>query len=93
VTGAEPARVTVISRVNCHLCEVAKQIVDRVTGDLGVAWVEVDVDADPDLVAEYSDLVPVILVDGAVHDYWRVNESRLRQALAAAPGTPPWLPS
>ncbi len=34
-----------------------------------------------DLRAEYSDRVPVILVDGREHGYWRVEESRLRKAL------------
>lgn len=90
MTGSAPARITVVSRVNCHLCEVAKQVVDRVATESGVAWTEVDVDADPALQAEYSDLVPVILVDGRVHDYWRVDEARLRDALAAGPGAPPW---
>jgi hypothetical protein len=86
-----PARVTVVSRVDCHLCEVAKEVVARVARDIGVGWAEVDVDGDPALLAEYSDLVPVIIVDGKVHDYWRVSEDRLRQALAASPGAPPWL--
>jgi glutaredoxin len=84
-------RVTVVSRVDCHLCEQAKQVVARVAAEVGVTWAEVDVDADPALLAEYSDLVPVILVDGKMHDYWRVDADRLRQALSAAPGTPPWL--
>jgi hypothetical protein len=79
------ARVTVVSRVDCHLCDVAKSEVARVTAELGVDWVEVDVDADPALLEEYSDLVPVILVDGRVHDYWRVDGARLRQALASPP--------
>jgi glutaredoxin len=91
--AAGPARVTVVSRVDCHLCDVAKEVVARVAEEAGIGWTEVDVDSDPALLAEYSDLVPVILVDGKVHEYWRVSEERLRQALAAAPGTPPWLGS
>jgi len=83
-------RVTVVSRVDCHLCDVAKDVVARVTGELGIEWTSVDVDGDPALLAEYSDLVPVILLDGKVHGYWRVEEDRLRRALAATPGTPPW---
>jgi hypothetical protein len=83
-------RVTVVSRVDCHLCDVAKDDVARITGELGVGWTSVDVDADAGLLAEYSDLVPVILVDGKMHGYWRVEEDRLRSALAAAPGAPPW---
>ena len=84
MNASAPARVTVVSRVNCPLCDVAKEAVARVTGEVGVGWTEVDVDADPALLDEYSDLVPVILVDGRVHDYWRVDEQRLRAALAAS---------
>ena len=75
------ARVTVVSRVNCHLCEVAKEAVARIAEETGAGWTEVDVDADPALLDEYSDLVPVILVDGKMHGYWRVEEDRLRGAL------------
>jgi hypothetical protein len=84
------SRLTVVTRHECHLCDVAKEIVARVAAEVDVAWTEVDVDSDPALLAEYSDLVPVILVDGKVHAYWRVDEQRLRRAIAAAPGTPPW---
>jgi hypothetical protein len=87
---APATRVTVVSRVDCHLCDVAKEAVARVASEVGVGWIEVDVDSDPALLADYSDLVPVILVDGAMHGYWRVEEERLRRALVAAPGTPPW---
>lgn len=73
--------VTVVSRQGCHLCEVAEADVARICADLGVEWTTVDVDADPDLRAEYGDYVPVILVDGNEHGYWRVEEDRLRAAL------------
>jgi len=76
--------VTVVSRVNCHLCEVAEQEVDRICGELGVPWKTVDVDSDPELRAEYGDMVPVILINGVQHGYWRVEEERFRAALAAA---------
>ncbi|WP_028851969.1 glutaredoxin family protein [Thermocrispum municipale] len=76
--------VTVVSRANCHLCEVAEQEVDRICGELEVPWRTVDVDSDPELRAEYGDLVPVILIDGVQHGYWRVEEERFRAALAAA---------
>ena len=39
-------------------------------------------DADPELLAEYWDRVPVILLDGKEHGYWRVEEERLRRDLA-----------
>lgn len=74
--------VTVMSRVGCHLCEVAEADVARICGELDVPWQTADVDTDPEWRAEYGDRVPVILVDGAEHGYWRVEEDRLRKALA-----------
>ena len=54
----------------------------RVCADLGVGWEEVDVDADDALLQRWSEEVPVTLVDGRQHDFWRVDEARLRAALA-----------
>lgn len=75
-------RVTVYTRAGCHLCEAAEESVARVCGELGQTWHAVDVDADPALRAEYGDQVPVILVDGREHGFWRVEDDRLRAALA-----------
>jgi glutaredoxin len=74
-------RVTVYTRVGCHLCEVAEEAVARICTELGHGWRAVDVDADPALRAEYGDQVPVILVDGREHGYWRVEEERFRAVL------------
>ncbi|MGL5818327.1 MAG: glutaredoxin family protein [Phycicoccus sp.] len=78
-------RVTLVTRAGCHLCVAARETVARVAAELGVGWVEVDVDADADLRRRWSNEVPVTLVDGRQHDYWRVDEQRLRAALGRAP--------
>jgi glutaredoxin len=75
-------RLALVTRANCHLCDVAKQALARVAGAAGVPWQEVDVDSDPQLQAEYWDRVPVILLDGREHGYWRVDEERLLRDLA-----------
>jgi glutaredoxin len=75
-------QITLITRVGCHLCEVAESTLRRLASELDVGYAELDVDADPQRRAEYSDRVPVILVDGREHGYWRVEEARLRRALA-----------
>lgn len=74
-------RITLLGKPGCHLCDDARAVVARVAADLGVAWEERDVSADPALVREYGDRVPVTLVDGVEHDFWRVSEARLRAAL------------
>ncbi len=74
-------RVVVYARVGCHLCEVARDVVAQVAADAGVAWREVDVDADPELTARYGELVPAVTVDGVLVDHWRIDPVRLRRAL------------
>ncbi len=78
----EQHAVTLITRAGCHLCEEAEQLLRRLSGELGFGYREVDVDGSPVLRDEYSDRVPVILLDGKEHGYWRVEEARLRKALA-----------
>lgn len=73
--------VTVMSREGCHACDDAIADVRRVCDELGVPWSVSDVDADKELRAEYGDQVPVILIDGVEHGFWKVEEERLRRAL------------
>ena len=78
-------RVTLYSRPGCHLCDAAREVVVRVCEDLGETWAEVDIDSDPDLADRFRDEIPVTFVDGAQHDFWRVDEARLRAALGGGP--------
>ena len=80
--AAADRHVTLITRVGCHLCQDAEQALRRLQVELGFGYEQVDVDADPDRRAEYSDRVPVILIDGREHGYWRLEEARFRTALA-----------
>lgn len=75
------ARVTMYGRAGCHLCDEARVVIARVCADLGESYTEIDIDSDPALVHEYGEEIPVTLVDGKRHDFWRVSESRLRAAL------------
>ena len=81
--GPVPPRIVLISKPGCHLCEPAREVISRVALELGVQWTERSILDDPELAAAYSEQIPVTLVDGLQHDYWRVDESRLRAALAA----------
>ena len=74
-------RVTVISRHGCHLCEVAAETMAGIAARTGVEWTEVFLDGDLELEREYGDRVPVILLDGKEHGYWRVEEQRLLRDL------------
>jgi glutaredoxin len=76
------ARIMLLTRPGCHLCEPAREAVARVHADTGAPWVEIDVESDPELERDYGGRVPVVLLDGREHDYFRVDEERLRRDLA-----------
>jgi Glutaredoxin-like domain (DUF836) len=82
MTG-DPTRhsVTLLSRPGCHLCDEARAVISRVATDLGVSWDERDITVSPADLARYSEMIPVTLIDGVQHDFWRVSEARLRSAL------------
>jgi glutaredoxin len=82
------ARITLIGKAGCHLCEDAREVVARVAAEAGADVEELSIDDDPDLAERYWEQVPVVLVDGAQHTFFRVDEDRLRQALA---GRRSWL--
>jgi glutaredoxin len=78
--------VTLVSRVGCHLCDDARSALSA----LGVAFDEVDVDAEPQLRERYDELVPVFLLDGRQLGYGRLDPDRLARGLRRPPGR--WRP-
>ena len=74
-------RIILLSRPGCHLCDAAREVIARVAADLGVPWSERDITRSEADLREYWDKIPVTLVDGVQHDFWRVSEERLRVAL------------
>ncbi|MGV8850139.1 MAG: glutaredoxin family protein [Propionibacteriaceae bacterium] len=79
---AHKARVVVITREGCHLCDDALSIVRSVCDDVHADWLAVDVDTDETLSAVYTDHVPVTFVDGVEFSAWVLDKVRLRSALA-----------
>ena len=83
---ADPLRpgrrtITLLSMPGCHLCDDARAVISRVADELGVAWEERDVTKSPDDLLAYGEQIPVTLIDGVQHDFWRVDADRLRAAL------------
>jgi len=82
-----PRHVTLLTRKDCHLCDRARAAVTQASAAAGASWSEQDVDTDPEMRAEYGDLVPVVLVDGVEHAHFTVDQRRLRAALIRPSGT------
>ncbi len=79
--AAAAARVHLLSKPGCHLCDGARAVVRLVCDELGETFDEVDISRDQELMARYGEQIPVTFVDGVQHDYWRVDPARLRAAL------------
>ena len=80
--------ITLISKPGCHLCEVARETIDTVVERLeseasirNITVEELSILDDPALLERYADEIPVVLINGRVHNIWRVDPDRLRGAL------------
>jgi glutaredoxin len=74
-------RITLLGKPGCHLCDDARAVVSRVADELAVPWDECSILDDEELLAAYAEQIPVVLIDGRQHTFWRVDEARLRAAL------------
>lgn len=83
---ADSPYVTVYGKPGCHLCEQAEHDVAMVCDPLGVPWQAISILSDPRLADQYAEEIPVICIDGARHDFIRVDPQRLHAALVARIG-------
>ena len=83
-------RLTLIGKPGCHLCDDAREVVQAVMAEVqttdaapGIALEERSILDDAALAARYAEEIPVLLIDGEVHNYWRIDPVRLKTALLA----------
>ena len=77
--------LTLIGKPDCHLCEDALAVIDAVLADYPTVSLEQQsILDDAALLEKYHDEIPVLLLDGRVHNIWRVDPTRLRTALEQA---------
>lgn len=75
-------RITLLGKPGCHLCDDARAVIERVARDLDVPWEERDITQSREDTERYWEQIPVTLINGVQHDFWRVDETRLRAAIA-----------
>lgn len=82
--------LTLIRKPDCHLCEVASDVIEAVVAELPdaaaeqIEIVEASINDDPALYELWWEKIPVLLIDGELHAHWRVTPDRLREALETA---------
>ncbi len=82
------AHLTLIGKPGCHLCDDARDLVGSVVAKLAddasaptITFAERSILDDAELNALYLEDIPVLLINGKVHNYWRIDPVRLRTAL------------
>ncbi len=81
--------LTLVGKPGCHLCDDAREVVTGVLGSLDadraarVTLEERSILDDRELADRFAEEIPVLLIDGRVHNYWRIDADRLRAALDA----------
>jgi glutaredoxin len=75
--------VVMYSRRGCHLCEVVKESLDKLSRRGGFTWREVDVDGDLELRRQFNDEVPVVFIDGRKAFKYRMDEQEFLRKLAS----------
>ena len=83
-------QLTLIGKPGCHLCDDAREAIDGVLFEFRKANPNVDVLVEEQNILEdevlklqYAQEIPVLLIDGKMHNYWRIDEERLMRALYA----------
>jgi glutaredoxin len=74
--------VSIYSRSNCHLCEVALEVLNGLQNELGFTITKIFIDGNTELEEKYGEQVPVILINNEPHDFFRVDPERFRLAIS-----------
>ena len=75
------AQVLIYSKVDCKLCLEAEEIVREILEEISFELEVIYIDGDQELERLYGEEVPVTLINGAKHDYFRVEKKRFSEAI------------
>jgi hypothetical protein len=73
--------IRLYTKPGCHLCEAVEQVIARVRRDVPFEFVKRNILDDPEDLKRYSDLIPVVTVDGREVARYRMTEAQLIAAL------------
>ena len=73
--------VTIYSRATCHLCDVALETLTSLQNQHEFSIEKIYIDGDAELTARYGEQVPVILINGKNHDFFRIDPERFAAAI------------
>jgi glutaredoxin len=74
-------KITIYSKPDCHLCDLAKEVIERCRSKADFTLEMIDVSQNPELFERYRNDIPVILLDGKEIARHFVRERKLLELL------------
>lgn len=89
----KPVAITLLSKPGCHLCDDAREAIERVRRSIAQSGIdttldELDILQDEQLARLHAEEIPVVLIDGRRHAIWQVDEDRLAASIEKAARRP-----
>jgi glutaredoxin len=72
-------QIDIYSRPGCHLCDEAKDIIDRVRKRHAFAVRVINIEEDPALESAYGTEIPVVFINGSKAFKYHVDERELEK--------------
>lgn len=79
------AKLTIYSKKDCHLCEIAKEKLLDINNEIPFSIEEIDIEKDKTLFEKYKYLIPVIEMNGKRIFTYSVDENELKKLLMSQP--------
>ena len=72
-------QIDIYSRPGCHLCDDAKEVIERVQRRYPFSMRVVNIEMDPELEKAYGEQIPVVFINGNKAFKYHVDEHELEQ--------------
>ena len=72
-------RIEIYSRPGCHLCDEAKEVIERVGRRFPFALSVINIDTDPELQKLYGEQIPVVFINRNKAFKYHVDEAELEK--------------
>ena len=73
--------LTLYSRPGCHLCDEAKEVVERVRARFPFSLRVINIETDSELETRYGEQIPVVFINGNKAFKYHVDEAELEKKL------------
>ncbi len=81
-----PVKLQIYSKKECHLCDKAKEVLQRLAKEYSLAVQEIDIEQDSETFDRFRYEIPVIFLEGTRLFKYRIDEKKLRKAIESRLG-------